>query len=120
MKRIVFVIIILLAGTFTFAADLTARTGNRFGTSLTDFYSPTDKSIGAQLTFVSAIKKVENDLWCITLVTSSRSLQYPISFEYYIRVGDVIEVMKFPDIETIHKLKLKKITWNEAVFTELE
>lgn len=120
MKRIAFVLILLLVGAYCFADDFIAKTGNRFGTSLTDFYSPTDKSIGAQITFVSAIKKVENDLWCITLVTSSRSLQYPISFEYFVRVGDVIEVMKFPDIETIYKLKLKNISWNEAVFTEVE
>ena len=119
MKRFAFALILLLAGAFTFAADFTARTGNRFGTSLMDFYSPSDKSIGAQLTFVSSIKKIENDLWCITLVTSSRSLQYPISFKYYVRVGDVIEVMKFPDIETVHKLKVKSITWNEAIFSEV-
>lgn len=120
MKRFIFVFILLIVGHLSFAADFTVKTGNRLGTSITDFYSPNDKSIGAQVTFVSAIKKVDNDLWCITLVTSSKSLQYPISFEYYVRVGDVIEVLKFPDNNTIHKLKLKQISWNEAVFSEVE
>ena len=120
MKRFVFVLILLFVGTFSFAADFIVKTGNRFGTSVTDFYSPNDKSIGAQVTFVSAIKKIENDLWCITLVTSSKSLQYPISFEYFVRVGDVIDVLKFPDINTVHKLKIKKISWNEVVFSEVE
>ena len=112
--RILFLIFFVSAG-LLFAEEVRVKTGDVFGSSMTDYFTPVAKGIRGSWTCVSSIKNVEKDLWCLTLIVDSKTNQIPKTFEYYVRPGDVISVCRFPDIQKEVQLKVKSITWNEAV-----
>ena len=112
--RILFLIFFVSAG-LLFAEEVRVKTGDVFGSSMTDYFTPVAKGIRGSWTCVSSIKNVEKDLWCLTLIVDSKANQIPKTFEYYVRIGDVISVCRFPDIQKEVQLKVKSIKWNEAV-----
>ena len=112
--------IILIASGVIFAEDIKVKTGDVFGKSMTDYFTPVAKGIRGSWTCVSSIKNVEKDLWCLTLIVDSKSNQIPKTFEYYVRSGDIISVLRFLDIQSDVKLKIKSINWNEAVLEVIE
>ena len=112
--KIVFLIMLITSGA-VFAEDIKVKTGDIFGSSMTDYFTPVAKGIRGSWTCVSSIKNVEKDLWCLTLIVDSKTNQIPRTFEYYVRPGDVISVCRFPDIQKEVQLKVKSINWNEAV-----
>ena len=123
MKKLhTFFFILLIASGLVFAEDVKVKTGDVFGASMTDYFTPVAKGIRGSWTCVSSIKNVEKDLWlwCLTLVVDSKSNQVPKTFEYYVRPGDVITVCRFPDITKDVQLKVKSIKWNEAVLEVIE
>lgn len=115
MKKIFIIIFVLLFSTVCFAEEIRVKTGDVFGASMLDYFTPVEKSVSGGKTCVSSIRNVEKDLWCITIITESKSSQFPKTFEYYLRAGDSITVFRFPDIQKEVQLKFKSITWNEAV-----
>ena len=115
MKRLIFMIILLVGSYMFFAEEIKVKTGDVFGASMLDYFTPLEKSVSGGKTSVSSIKNVENDLWCITIIAESKSSQFPKTFEYYVKPGDSISVFRFPDIQKEVQLKFKSITWNEAV-----
>ena len=121
MKKlnVVFLILLITSG-IVFAEDIKVKTGDVFGTSMIDYFTPVAKGVRGSWTCVSSIKNVEKDLWCLTLIVDSKSNQFPKTFEYYVRPGDIINVCRFPDILKDVKLKVKSITWNEAVLEVIE
>ena len=115
LKRLVFLLVLLASSCMLFAEEIKVKTGDVFGASMLDYFTPVEKSVSGGKTCVSSIKNVEKDLWCIAIIAESKSTQFPKTFEYYLRVGDTITVYRFPDIQKEVKLKFKSITWNEAV-----
>ena len=76
MKKLhVFFFILLIASGLVFAEDVKVKTGDVFGASMTDYFTPVAKGIRGSWTCVSSIKNVEKDLWCLTLVVDSKSNQ---------------------------------------------
>ena len=121
MKKILISFLILFVSTILLSAeDVKVKTGDVFGSSMTDYFTPVAKGVRGSWTCVSSIKNVEKDLWCLTLIVDSKSNQFPKTFEYYVRPGDIITVCRFPDIQKDVKLKVKSITWNEAVLEIIE
>ena len=121
MKKIqdLFAILFLSIG-MLFAEDVKVKTGDVFGTSMTDYFTPVARGVRGSWTCISSIKNVEKDLWCITFIVDSKSNQFPRTFEYYVRPGDTIIVCRFQDIQKDVRLKVKSITWNEAVLEVVE
>ena len=115
MRRLIFMIILLVGSYMFFAEEIKVKTGDVFGASMLDYFTPLEKSVSGGKTSVSSIKNVENDLWCITIIAESKSSQFPKTFEYYVKPGDSISVFRLPDIQKEVQLKFKSITWNEAV-----
>lgn len=116
MKKLhIFFLIMMITKGFVFAEDIKVKTGDVFGSSMTDYFTPVAKGIRGSWTCVSSIKNVEKDLWCLTLIVDSKTNQMPKTFEYYVRSGDIISVCRFPDIQKEVQLKVKNIKWNEAV-----
>ena len=115
MKKLIFLLVLFVGASLLFAEEILVKTGDVFGSSMIDFFTPVEKSVSGGKTCVSAIKNVDKDLWCITLIAESKSTQFPKTFEYYVKAGDIITVYRFPDIQNEVKLKFKSITWNEAV-----
>ena len=115
MKKLL-IILILFSGIYTlFSEEIKIKTGDVFGFSPYDYFTPVAVGVKGGFTCVSRIKNIEKDLWCITLVVDSRDGQSPKYFEYYIKSGDVITVYRFPDIQNEVQLKVKSVTWNEAI-----
>ena len=117
--RILFLIFFVSAG-LLFAEEVRVKSGDVFGSSMTDYFTLVAKGIRGSWTCVSSIKNVEKDLWCLTLIVDSKTNQIPKTFEYYVRPGDVISVCRFPDIQEEVQLKVKSIKWNEAVLEVVE
>ena len=115
MKKLIFLFVLLMTTAVMFAEEVKVKTGDVFGISFLDYFTPIEKSVSGCKTCVSSIKKVEKDLWCITIIAESKSNQFPKTFEYYVKPNDIITVYRFPDIQNEVKLKIKSITWNEAV-----
>ena len=115
MKKLFCLMMLIVVSTVAFTEEIKVRTGDVFGSSMIDYFTPIEKSVSGGKTCVSAIKNVDKDLWCITLIAESKSTQFPKTFEYYVKAGDTITVYRFPDIQNEVKLKFKSITWNEAV-----
>ena len=115
MKKLICFLILLSGVGISFAEEIKVKTGDVFGVSMIDYFTPVEKSVSGGETCVSAIKNIDKDLWCITLIAESKSTQFPKTFEYYVKAGDSIVVYRFPDIQNEVKLKFKSITWNEAV-----
>ena len=115
MKKLICLLVLLAGSCMLFAEEIKVKTGDVFGASMLDYFTPVEKSVSGGKTCVSSIKNVEKDLWCVTIIAESKSSQFPKTFEYYLRSGDSITVFRFPDIQKEVQLKFKSITWNEAV-----
>ena len=121
MKKLhIFFLTMMIISGFVFAEDIKVKTGDVFGSSMTDYFTPVAKGIRGSWTCVSSIKNVEKDLWCLTLIVDSKANQIPKTFEYYVRPGDVISVCRFPDIQREVQLNVKSIKWNEAILEVVE
>lgn len=120
MKKFIISIFLILTFSFVFCEEFTVKTGDVFGLSMFDYFTPVESSVSGCRTCVSSIKKVEKDLWCITLISDSKSNQFPKYFEYYVKPGDIISVIRFPDIKTKVQLQVKSVEWNTAVLEVVE
>ena len=119
MKRIFYIISFLALTTFAFAEKITFTTGDIAGTSLTDRFMPMDFSKLASQCTVSAIKKVEKDIWCIKITASKTggASSIPIEYEYFVKKGDKIRIRRFSEkgmSECI--LTVESVDWNCASF----
>lgn len=111
MKKLhIFFLTMMIISGFVFAEDIKVKTGDVFGSSMTDYFTPIAKGIRGSWICVSSIKNI----------VDSKTNQMPKTFEYYVRPGDVISVCRFPDIQREVQLKVKSIKWNEAVLEIVE
>ena len=121
MKKLIIILIVLLVGmNVMFSEEVKVKTGDVFGVSMLDYFTPVDRSVSGSWSSITSIKKVEKDLWCITLSCETKNYHYPKYFEYYVKPGDIITVYRFPDITKEVRLKIKVINWNEAVVEVIE
>ena len=119
MKKIFHILAFLALTTFSFAEKVTFTTGDIAGSSLTDRFMPMDFSMLASQCTVSAIKKVEKDIWCIKITASKQSgaVSIPIEYEYFIKKGGKIRMRRFSEkgmSECV--LTLDSVDWNCASF----
>ena len=108
MKKIILIFVLFFISFFVFAEKITLQTGDSFGVSNSDF-----SFTGAKCT-VSSIKKVEDNLWCLTLTApKSANTSAPVIFDFYIKKGDILKMrrLKNPMEECI--LKIVSVNWNE-------
>ncbi len=68
MKKLLILFLILFVSANLFSEDIKVKTGDVFGSSMTDYFTPVAKGIRGSWTCVSSIKNVEKDLWCLTLI----------------------------------------------------
>ena len=115
MKKLFCLMMLAVVVAVAFAEEIKVRTGDVFGVSMIDYFTPVEKSVSGGKTCVAAIKNVDKELWCVTIVAESKTSGFPKTFEYYVKAGDTITVYRFPDIQNEVRLKFKSITWNEAV-----
>ena len=115
MKKLFCLIMLAVVAAVAFAEEIKVRTGDVFGVSMIDYFTPVEKSVSGGKTCVATIKNVDKELWCVTIVAESKTSGFPKTFEYYVKAGDTITVYRFPDIQNEVRLKFKVIGWNEAV-----
>ena len=114
MKKIILIFVLFFISFFVFAEKITLQTGDSFGVSNSDFFYPKDISFTGAKCTVSSIKKVEDNLWCLTLTApKSANTSAPVTFDFYIKKGDILKMrrLKNPMEECI--LKIVSVNWNE-------
>lgn len=67
MKKISILALVLFLSVSVFAQSVTFRTGDSFGLSNTDFFIPSDITFMASRCTVTAIRKIDNEYWCLRL-----------------------------------------------------
>lgn len=116
MKKLLAFFIFAALFQFLSAERFTLRTGDRFASSLTEYFLPTDISISGTAS-VSSIKKSGQNLWCVS-VAVSKLQSAPVVFEYYVSEGESINARKIGGgsnpLEEI-SLKFVSLDWNKAV-----
>ncbi|MCI5666858.1 MAG: hypothetical protein MR353_08865 [Spirochaetia bacterium] len=117
MKKIALIFVLFLLSFAAFAEKITFQTGDSFGVSNTDYFYPKDISFTGSKCTVSSIKKVEDNLWCLTLTApKSANTQAPVIFEFYIKKGDVLKMRRLTNPMEECKLKVISVNWNEITF----
>lgn len=120
MKKLFLFLFISLFSALLFCEEIKVSTGDAFGKSYFDYFTPMDRSVSGGKTSVSSIKNVGKDFWCITIISEAKNTQFPKYYEYYVRPGDTIDVFRFPDITKEVKIRIKAISWNQALLEVVE
>lgn len=116
MKKIAISLFLLLTSFFLFAEKAKIHTGDAFAFSLTDYFFPADFSFTGAKCTVTAIKKVEKDVWCLSLAAfRSAQMTAPVVYEYYIKSGDTIKMRRLAKPIEECLIRIESVTWNEVV-----
>ncbi len=111
-------IIALFLASAVFAEKHTLRTGDAFALSLTDYFFPSDISLTGSKCSITAIKKVDKDLWCLSLAAfRSAQIAIPVVYEYYVRAGDVLKMRRLSNPMEECQVKIESVSWNELVIS---
>ncbi len=115
MKKLFAFFVFAVLFQFLSAERFTLRTGDRFASSLTEYFLPTDISL-SETASVSSIKKAGQNLWCVS-VAASKNQYAPVVFEYYVSEGDSINARKIGGSNPLEEISLKFVSldWNKAV-----
>ena len=114
MKKTIIICILFSLSITLFAEKITLQTGDSFGVSNTDYFYPKDISFTGAKCTVSSIKKIEDNLWCLTLTApKSANTSAPVVFEFYIKKGDVLKMRRLITPMEECKLKIISVNWNE-------
>ena len=112
---------LLLALTFLFplcAEKATLHTGDAFGFSLTDYFFPPDITLTGSKCSITAVKKVEKDVWCLSLAAfRSSQMAIPVVYEYYVRAGDTLKMRRLSNPMEACEVKIEGVSWNEVVIS---
>ena len=111
MKKLAFA---LLAFIFIFplcAEKATLNTGDAFGFSLADYFFPPDITFTGSKCAITAIKKVEKDLWCLSLAAfRSSQMAVPVVYEYYVRAGDTLKMRRLSNPMEECEVKIESVS----------
>lgn len=69
---------------------------------------------------VSAIKKVDKDIWCIKITASKQggASSIPIEYEYFVKKGDKIRMRRISAQGMSEcELTVESLDWNRAEFS---
>ena len=114
MKKIILISALFLLSFAVFAEKITLQTGDSFGISNTDYFYPKDIAFTGAKCTVSSIRKVEDNLWCLSLTApKSSNTNAPVVFEFYIKKGDVLTMRRLTNPMEECKLKIVSVNWNE-------
>ena len=114
MKKIILVCLLFLSTIALYAEKINLHTGESFGVSNTDYFYPKDISFTGAKCTISAIKKVEDNLWCLTLTApKSTNTNAPVIFEFYIKKGDILTMRRLTNPMEEFNLKVISVNWNE-------
>ena len=124
MKKIFLAFLLLSASAALFAERVTFTTGNMAGNSLTDSFMPVDFGMMGSHCTVSAVRRIEGNLWCLALTAAKTSAASacPVVYEYYLKTGDSIRLRRLnAQAGGMSECTLTAVSldWNRAVF-ELE
>ena len=118
MKKSPFLILVFLLSLPLCAEKHTFRTGDAFALSLTDYFFPVDISMTGSRCSITSIKKVEKDLWCLSLAAfRTGQMTVPIVYEYYVKPGDILKLRRLESPMEECDVKIVSIGWN---FVEIE
>lgn len=116
MKKLLVSVLLCLISISVFAEKITLRAGDTLAISLTDYFFPVDITVTGSKCSVTSIKNVDDDLWCISIVACKNgATSIPIPYEYYVEIGDIINLRRVNEPMKECNLKVESITWNEAV-----
>lgn len=116
MKNLMIFIFITLFTTFAFAEKIIIKTGEALAISLTDYFFPMDISVTGSKCSVTGIKKIDKDLWCISILAcKTENGVTPVLYEYYVKKGDIINLRRVNNPMKECSLMVEFITWNEAL-----
>ena len=112
---------LLLAFVFLFplpAEKAKLHTGDAFAFSLTDFFFPPDISLIGSKCTITSVKKVDKNLWCLSLA-AFRSSQgaVPVVYEYYVSAGDTVKMRRLSNPMEDCFIKIESVSWNEIVIS---
>ena len=115
MKKLFAIFVFAALSQFLPAEKFTLRTGDRFASSLAEYFLPTDISLSGTAS-VSSIKKAGQNLWCVSIAVS-KAQSAPVVFEYYVSEGDIINVRKIGGSNPLEEISLKFVSldWNKTV-----
>lgn len=120
MKKFLLFVALFFTTSFLFSENIVFTTGDIAGTGITDHFSPMDFSMLASTATVSAIFKVDKDVWCIRLTAnkSGGTSSIPIVYEYYVKKGDKIKMRRICEKGLIDSLlTVVSVDWNKAEFS---
>ena len=116
MKKTILICLLILLSAAVFAEKINLHTGEAFGISNTDYFYPKDISFTGAKCTISSIKKIEDNLWCLTITApKSVNTNAPVVFEFYIKKGDVLTMRRLTNPMEECKLKVLSVNWNEIV-----
>ena len=120
MKQTLITLTLLAACATGFAEKVTFTAGNSAGSLFSERYLPLDFTASATCA-VTAVRKVEKDRWCLVLTAAkdAKNAAYPVTYEYYITVGDKIRMRKVGGTANALAectLTVTRVTWNEVEF----
>lgn len=116
MKKSIILGLLLLISTSLFAEKMTIRTGDSLALSLSDYFFPVDITTTGSKCSVTSIKKIDNDMWCLSIAAwKTGGTAMPVVFDYYVKKGDIIKLRRIADPMKECNIKIESINWNEAV-----
>lgn len=116
MKKLLLILILTFSCFSVFAEKITLRTGDTLALSLTDFFFPVDINVTGSKCSVTSVKQIEKDIWCLSIAAwKSGVTSVPVTFEYYVKEGDVIKLRRINDPMNECNLKVISLKWNEAI-----
>ena len=99
------------------AEKFTFHTGEAFGFSNADYFFPLDIAFTATKCTVTSVKKIDSNLWCLMIVApKSMNTNAPISFEFFVKKGDVLKMRRLSNPMIVCNLKVADVNWNEISF----
>ena len=101
----------------TGAESVAFKTGETLLLDEMNFLYPLDKFPGGNRCVLSAVKKAADNFWCISISSSiPGGGTVPVTYEYYVKVGDVLNFRSMINPTGSVKLKVKLLDWNKVVF----
>lgn len=114
MKKRFFCILFLFANIFLYAEKYIFRTGDALSLSFSDYFYPIDVSVSGNRCSITSVKKIDKDLWCLSLTTLKNGQgMVPVVFDYYIKNGDELKMKRYPSINEVTVIKIINIDWNQ-------
>lgn len=113
MKKIFYFLLLLSISSFIFAERVTFKTGETLSISVVDYFFPMDMNVLGCRCTVSSIHKVDNDLWCFSVLALKNGQNIvPIRYDYYVRKSSILRFNRLNSSMNECSLKVVSLDWN--------